>query len=557
MFKKIGNRALGSTMIGGIALAVVGLVPTVHADDAPSAAPTFSKDVAPIFYSKCVSCHRPGEAAPMSLMSYADSRPWVKSIKKSVVSQEMPPWDADPNCGKWANDLSLSEAQIATIAKWADSGAPEGNPADAPKPPEFTDGWQLGKPDYIIELPEVDVPATGNDYFPNLNLSLEVPEARWVRAVEVRPGNRDVLHHIVLFTAGISMGSASGTFDALAVWAVGTGPVVYPEGSGRTVRPKMNLTANMHYHPNGTPQKDKTQVALYFGQGEMKKEISSALAGELNLRIPANDPNYVLKSTYYVNQDVEVVSIFPHMHMRGKQMTFVAKFPDGTERKLLDVPKYDFNWQWFYYPQEKIILPADTEVEITGIYDNSSGNPNNPDPNHSPTFGEQSTDEMMFGFLEMVPVEGTKLKPVSADKRLAKLTAKLPKEDVYQISSNMGMMSFKTSMHLPKEGGRGTWFLVFGGMVMPIKLENLKWQGNEYTFTMEFLGGRVGTLHAKGTVDDQGNLTGEFKMDQKFEERMEEFARNGGDESGGRRGGGGMGGMFRDFKGVRSSNQAG
>ncbi|MBI1784832.1 thiol-disulfide isomerase, partial [Candidatus Sumerlaeota bacterium] len=378
------------------------------ADDFNQSPPTYNKDIAPIFFSKCVGCHRPGEAAPMTLLTYQETRPWVKSIKNSVVKRDMPPWDANPEHGKWVNDISLTEGQIATIAKWVDSGAPEGNTSDLPPAPEFKDGWQLGTPDYVIDMPEVDVPATGNDYFPNLDLSLDIPEKHWVRAVEVRPGNRDVLHHIVLFTSGLGMASAGGTFDALAVWAVGTGPVVYPEGSGRWVNPKMHLTANMHYHPNGTAQKDKTQVALYFGKGEIQKEISSAIAGELNFKIPPNTDNYTLKSTYYVNQDINVISLFPHMHMRGKHMTFVAKYPDGTEKTLLDVPKYDFNWQWFYYPAEKLTLPADTEIEITGIYDNTSNNPNNPDPNATLTFGEQSQDEMMFGFLEFSPVEGVK-----------------------------------------------------------------------------------------------------------------------------------------------------
>ncbi len=540
--------------MGSVALmACLGLGSLARGDDFAPANLTYSHDVAPIMAQHCVSCHRPGESAPMSLTSYEETRPWVKSIKKSVSEKTMPPWMADPHFGKFTNDISLNEKEIATLVKWAEQGAPQGNPAEMPKMPEFKEGWQLGQPDYVLELPEVDVPAEGKDYFPNLTVTVDIPEKHWVRAVEVRPGNRAVLHHIVLFNSGVGMASATGTFDALAVWAVGTGPVVYPEGTGRWVQPKMHLISNMHYHPNGTAQKDKTTVALYFGKGELQKEISSALAGTINIKIPPRVDDYKMTAEYYVNQDIKIISYFPHMHMRGKEMSFVAKYPDGREETLLDVPKYDFNWQWFYYPAKEVILPADTEITIHATYDNSEKNKNNPNPDQTLTFGEGSADEMMFGFMEFVPVEGVKPKPISPERKLAKMTAKFPANEIYTINAGMGMMSMKTSMHLPKEGGKGTWYFAFGGSVMPIDLTDVKWTGNEFNFDLEFFGGLIGKMHGSGTVDEAGNINGKFELDEKGKARMEEFQRNAGDDPAQHRGraGAGAGFMMNSFKGTR------
>jgi len=545
----------------------LGMIAVVSADD-DFAKPgvSYTKDVAPIMVNHCVSCHRPGESAPMTLMSYEETRPWAKSIKNSVTSREMPPWDANPAHGKFINDISLSDAQIATIVNWVDSGAPMGDMKDMPKMPEYQTGWQLGEPDYIIELPEVDIPAEGDDLFPNLNVTIDIPEKRWIRAVEVRPGDREVLHHIVLFTSGVGMSSAAGTFDALAVWAVGTGPVVYPEGMGRWVQPKMRITSNMHYHPSGKATKDKSQVALYFGEGDLTKQISSALGGTININIPPQTKDYKMEATYYVNQDIQAISYFPHMHMRGQTMKFTAKYPDGSAETLIDVPKYDFNWQWFYYLQEPKLLPADTEIFIEAWYDNTSGNPNNPNPDDVITFGEQSTDEMMFGFFEFIPVEGVAPKPISADRLFKKIAAKMPQDEVYELSAGMGMMGLKSLMHLPKDGKDGTLFFSFGGSVMPIELKGVKWDGDNFTFDMSFMGGRFGSMTATGSVDAEGKLSGEFKPSADMEKRMADLEASSGvpsaeenededsDEKGeGRRGRGGRGMFMSNFTGKRMS----
>ena len=219
---------------------------------AAAATTTFTKDVAPILNAKCVTCHRPGEVAPMPLLTYQDARPYARAIKEKVATRQMPPWFADRSAGAFANDPTLTDTEVATITSWVDAGAPQGDPKDLPAPPQFTEGWQLGEPDQIIELPEIQIPAGGGDYFPTPNVALDLKEDRWIRAIEIRPSNRQVTHHSVIFSASIDMMRATGTFDVLGVWAVGTAATVYPEGTGRWIRKGQTLRTNLHYHPNGT-----------------------------------------------------------------------------------------------------------------------------------------------------------------------------------------------------------------------------------------------------------------------------------------------------------------
>ena len=340
----------------------------------------------------------------------------------------MPPWFADPAHGTFKNDARLTEQQIDTIVKWVDAGAPRGNPADEPKPPALTEGWQLGEPDFVITLPTVNVPAEGNDIFPTPNLTIDIPEDRWVRAVEIRPSNREVTHHSVLFMAGGlggGMVGQSGFVDVLGVWAVGTPPTVYPEGVGRWIRKGAQLRTNLHYHPNGKAQTDTTRVGLYFGRGELKKEVASAVAGDVSFKIPAGAKNHEMRALYVIDQDVNIVSYFPHMHFRGKDMTLTATLPGGRKQTLLSVPNYDFNWQLYYYPQNPVPLPRGTIIEAVAHYDNSADNPNNPDPTKDVTFGEQSTNEMMFGVFDFTPKDGVSPVPTTVDKRMDVLASTL------------------------------------------------------------------------------------------------------------------------------------
>ena len=384
----------------------------------------FSSDVAPILMRHCVHCHRPGEIAPMSLLTYGEARPWARSIERVVSNGEMPPWFADPAYGKWANDPRLSREEIDTIVAWVRGGAKPGDSALMPAPPELTEGWQLGEPDYVIELPTVTVPADGPDLFLNPIVRLDVPDRRWVRAVEFRAGDATVNHHQVAFMAGFAgLGredgdteqdpdkvrgerdgvGENGQFNVLAIWAAGTAPTVFPERAGRWVNPGDILVLNQHYHPNGESERtDATRIGLHFGEGELESEISAILAGPMEFWIPARTANHRMEYRHKIRTDSEIVSYFPHMHLRGTQMSFTAVYPDGRREMLLDVPEYDFNWQLFYYPEERKFLPAGSVIEIVAHFDNSADNPSNPDPNRDVGFGLQSTDEMMFGIFELI-----------------------------------------------------------------------------------------------------------------------------------------------------------
>ena len=487
---------------------------------------TYSRDVAPILFENCASCHRAGEIAPMSLSSYKEARPWAKSIREKVVNREMPPWFADPAHGKFKNDSRLSEAEIATIARWVDQGARRGAAKDMPEFPEFPDGWQMGEPDYIIELPEVTVPASGPDYFPDLSFTAEVPEDEWVNAVEIRPGNREVAHHVVIFMAG-GMGRGSGmggNFGVLGVWAVGSAPNVYPEGMGRRIAPGQRFLTNMHYHPNGTETTDRTRVGLYFGEGELEREIDSTLAGSFTFSIPPGASNHREVSSWYIDQDIKVVSMFPHMHLRGKDMKFTAKYPDGRQEILLSVPEYEFDWQLFYYPEEVISLPAGTTIELEAHWDNSPGNPDNPDPSRTVGFGTSTEDEMMFGLFEYYYDDGAERKELTAEERMAQIAARLPEGEAYSVEFKFGSMGVPSVLHLPREGD-GEWLVSFQGQQLAIPVKDIVWIGNRFEFGLSLRFGNMGgDFSVTGDVTDSGAITGKLSSEDDNLMLMSEFS---------------------------------
>ena len=445
---------------------------------------TFTRDVAPILHAKCVTCHRAGEVAPMPLITYQDARPYARAIKEKVVARAMPPWFADPHFGTFANDVSLTRKEIDIIAAWVDGGAPQGEAKDMPKPPQFTDGWQLGEPDLVVELPEVQIPAAmpaGGDYFPTPFLNLDLKEDHWIRALEIRPSNKEVTHHSVIFatSAGAVMG-ANGVFDVLGVWAVGTPPTQYPDGTGRWIRKGQMLRTNLHYHPNGTPQVDRTKIGFYFGKGELKKEVVAGLAGNIAFAIPPQTSNYEMRAAYVTDQDIDVVSLFPHMHLRGRDMTMTATYPGGTKTEtLLSVPNYDFNWQLFYYPKATIRLPRGTRVDLVAHYDNSSANKRNPDPNKRVTFGEASTAEMMFGMFEYTAAEGVSPAPSSPRTRMDALLASF-KDSAYMVDIVRPRQTIPSVLYLPRSG-EGAWYVPTFGIlfVSPVKPA---WTDNAFEF---------------------------------------------------------------------------
>jgi hypothetical protein len=474
---------------------------------------TFTSDVAPILHARCVGCHRPGEAAPMPLRTFAEVRPFARAIKDRVVARKMPPWPADSSTRAFTNDPSLSDREIATIVEWVDSGARQGDPSAMPEPPAFTEGWQLGEPDLVVELPEIQIPATGRDLFPIPEITLKMAEDRWVRAVEIRPSNRQVAHHAVLFAGGNALLQAANPANVLAVWAVGTPPTEYPEGTGRWLRKDQLIATNLHYHPNGQATTDRMRIGFYFGNGELKKEVSTAVAGNVTFSIPPHAAGYEMRGVYVADQDISVVSFFPHMHLRGKDMTMTATYPDGRRETLLNVPAYDFNWQLFYYPRDPITLPRGTRVDVVAHFDNSSANRANPNPGATVRFGETSNDEMMFGTFEFVPVAG--VSPARIDDRLRmEIVAKgLPADSTYLMTVPFVFREMPTAIHLPRTGD-GVWYLTpRPGIVIDVPVTDITWTGKAFSFRTEVrAGGMGGRLAATGEVGEDGTLRGEFVL---------------------------------------------
>jgi mono/diheme cytochrome c family protein len=394
-------------MLGLAAAACTAALSGAYADDVPAAkAVTFYQDVLPILAKNCQVCHREGGAnlggmvAPMAFTTFESTRPWAKAIADNVSTKKMPPWHASKDQhGVFANERTITPAEADTLVAWAKSGAAKGNPSDAPTVKEWpqTEGWSIGTPDVVLKMSEKpffvndDVVDT-YEYF-NTTITKEMlPEPRWIKAIEFRPGSK-VVHHIIA--------------TPLGGIAPGNDPTVFPDGMGRLLRPDTNVTWQMHYHKEpgpGTGSYDQSEAAIVFYPKDAK--ISHVLRdeslGRFDFRVPAGDPNYSIKTEYTFDEDSKIVSMMPHMHVRGKSAKYEAFYPDGTSKVLLDVPNYDFNWQTRYQYKDFEFVPKGTKLVLTTAWDNSAANPNNPDPKASVTFGEPTTAEMSFGFMNYI-----------------------------------------------------------------------------------------------------------------------------------------------------------
>jgi hypothetical protein len=288
---------------------------------------------------------------------------------------------------------------------------------------------------------------------------------------------------------------------------------VYPEGSGRWIRKGQMLRTNLHYHPNGTPQTDRTRIGLYFGKGELKKEVAAALAGNLLFTIPPNVSNHELRAVYVADQDINVVSFFPHMHLRGRDMTMTATFPDGRQETLLNVPAYDFNWQLFYYPKNKVALPKGTRLDLVAHYDNSPANKHNPDPTKPVRFGEASTAEMMFGMFEFTAADGVSPKPSTERTRFDALLTSFPKGSAYLIEVPFGAEPTPAVFHLPRSGeGASLYWTTVGPLIGPGPVQQLTWDGDSFEFQTAVGGGRgAGSYTVTGTVAADGTVKGTMR----------------------------------------------
>ena len=385
---------------------------------------TFHRDVLPVLQQNCQKCHRPNEAAPMSLLTYNETRPWAQAIKEAVLLKRMPPWFADPKYGKFTNEHRLTDDELKTIVAWVDQGAKEGDPADAPKPAKFVEGWNIGKPDLVINMPEAfAVPAEGTIDYQYLVIPTGFTEDRWVQAAEIRPGNRAVVHHVIAFVRPPDSDwleeavpgkiyvpqerkkddgrKRNESRELLVGFAPGMEEGVWLPGYAKLIQAGSDIVFQLHYTANGKPATDLTSVGITFANEKPRKRVVTMLAMNRDFTIPPGAPNHEVKSNWIINETTELVSLMPHMHVRGKDFHYVATYPTGEKEVLIDVPKYDFNWQFFYYLKDPKILPKGTRIDCTAHFDNSPNNPANPDPAKEVKWGDQSWEEMMIGWFEI------------------------------------------------------------------------------------------------------------------------------------------------------------
>lgn len=413
---------------------------------------TFNKDVASIFFKNCAECHRPGEAAPFSALSYKDVRPWAKSIKEKVLNRTMPPWHADPHAGDFKNNRTLTQTEIDSIVAWVDGGAVEGNPKDLPAAPKYTTGWEIGQPDQVIQIPEEYTYKPGVDEYQYFDVPTNFTEDKFISMAEARPGNRKIVHHIIAFiippgapnmgkmTAdqrykameaqlknspfyrdgylmriktdqpvvddGCAGGQRGGNDNMLVGFAPGRNADIYAAGTARKIPAGATIRFQIHYSNQtlavAQEEKDRSMVGLVFAKEPPQRLVTTNNIGNIMFKIPAGAENHRVTACRLLKRETIVYGLMPHMHLRGKSMEYKIIYPDGKSEVILNVPKYDFAWQTNYILKEPKRLPKGATIMVTGYFDNSTKNKFNPDPTKDVRYGEPTYDEMMFGFLDYV-----------------------------------------------------------------------------------------------------------------------------------------------------------
>ena len=446
-------RFIVSAIVCGAGAALFAL-PGAQANGPSTKNVTFNKEIAPILFKSCAECHRPGEAAPFSVLTYKDVRPWAKSIKEKVVSRQMPPWHADPHVGRWANDPRLTQAQVDTIAAWVDSGAPEGNPKDLAPAPQFVEGWGIGKPDVVIQMPEeYTIEASGPDEYQYFDAPTNFKEDMYVQRAEARPSNRIVVHHIIAFVVppgqpSLNMvpkeqrsaaleGSLKNTpfyrdgllirmkkdqpvyddasqipanlkgfnnvDDFLTAYAPGSDYGEWQPGTAKKIPAGATIRFQVHYSKvAGSVQKDRSMVGMIFTKQPPERLMKTRAVSNVFFQIPPGAERHKVTASWKPSLDITLYSLMPHMHYRGAAMEYKVFYPDGKTETLLNVPGYDFAWQTNYTLKEPKQLPKGAKIMVTAYFDNSTKNKFNPDPTKDVRYGEPTYDEMMLGFMDYV-----------------------------------------------------------------------------------------------------------------------------------------------------------
>jgi hypothetical protein len=374
---------------------------------------TFYRDVLPILQDHCQECHRAGQMAPMAFSTYQETRPWAKAIREAVATRKMPPWFADPCCGKFANDRTLSASERDILVRWVDSGAAKGRESDAPPVKKWTEGWNISKPDALVEMPAAfRVPPSGAVEYQYFIVPTGFQQDRWVQQVEVRPSQRPVVHHAVVYIRepGETWTRGPTKADILAVYAPGSAPDVYPAGMAKLVKAGSDLVFEIHYTPSGKAVEDRTKVGLVFAATPPAKRVLTLQMDNEKFVIPAGDRDFRISVWGTLPNDALLLGFFPHMHLRGTSFEYTRIRENGLPETLLRVKPYDFYWQLYYRLAEPMALSKGTKLNWIATYDNSAANPRNPDPAADVRYGPQSWEEMMVGFFD-VAVDASVDKP--------------------------------------------------------------------------------------------------------------------------------------------------
>lgn len=368
---------------------------------------TYASHVAKIMQNNCQTCHRPGYIAPFPLTTYEEVSGWSAMIYSVLLDGRMPPWNAAKEFdGHFINERKISEEDKQALMTWIDAGMPRGNPGDEPAPIDWPKDWRIGAPDKVFKVKKgFSCPEQGIVEYQHFVINTNYREDKWIRAIECQPGAADVVHHIVAYlrdpTSGFSDTSRLGLEDGfLAAQVPGDLPSIYPPGYAKKLPAGHDLILQVHYTTNGKRRVDRSSVGIIFTEEPIKQEVFTRGIYNMTFSIPPGETNYEVRAEYTAEEDIEILSFYPHMHFRGKDFTYFAHLPDGTQKPLLTVPRYDYNWQESYVLKKPIILPAGTKIECVAHYDNSANNFMNPDPTKTVTFGQQSWDEMMFGYID-------------------------------------------------------------------------------------------------------------------------------------------------------------
>ncbi|MEM7010218.1 MAG: cytochrome c [Verrucomicrobiota bacterium] len=388
----------------------------------------FAEHIAPIMFENCASCHRPGEAAPFSLTNYESTKRRARTIQRVVEDRYMPPWQADEGWGNFHGERRLTDEQIALIGKWVETGTPEGDAAKTPQLPKFPEGWELGEPDIVLEMEEAyEVYAEGKDIYRYFVLPLGLEEEKWVRAVEVRPSARSVVHHALFFLDASGqarkLDGQDGTpgfnrkgfrpSNSLGGWAVGGSTLDLGEGYAKPMPAGSDFVLQTHFHPSGKVEHEKTKVGLYFADGPPEKklvefQVPPTYGAMTGLNIGPGE-TFEIRDHMIVPEDMDIITVWGHAHQTCTSMQAEATLPDGTKQKLMRIGEWDFNWQDQYLYQEPVRLPKGTRIDTVITYDNTPDNPFN--PNHPPRriyWGEESTDEMGSVIFQTVAADGSR-----------------------------------------------------------------------------------------------------------------------------------------------------